>query len=229
MTPFTFFLLLFGLWSSIHLVHRFYVPANKSRSILPTSLTTRRRTTTTVTIAGPYLRIESTAFNTGHDILAQWFSRNRISRVHTTLRVVFDAGIVVSLLGMVLALAVLLWTFVQLARKSVVDLVPQSAGVYPHAKRAYDSIYVPPTVTPSTTTEADIPVQLLVSTSYLFIHFPHAYGESSPTQIPGITLPISHFPLLISALFISQAIHETGHALAAALFVSSILPLLFNH
>jgi hypothetical protein len=200
MTPFTFFLLLFALWSSIHLVHRFYVPASKSRGILPTSLTPRRRTTTTVAIAGPYLRIESTAFNSGHDILAQWFSRNRISRVHTTLRVVFDSGIVISLLGMVFALAVLLWTFVQLARKSVADLVPPSAGVYPHAKRAYDSIYVPPTVTQSTTTEADIPVQLLVSTSYLSISFLHAYGETSysPTDSdsrhhpPNLTFPSTH-------------------------------------
>jgi hypothetical protein len=164
MTPFTFFLLLSGLWSSIHLIHRFYVPANKSRNLLPTSLTARKRTTTTVTVAGPYLRIESTALNSGHDILAQWFSRNRISRVCTALRVVFDLGTVVSLLGMVFALAVLVWTFVQLARKSASDLVPQPAGVHARAKRAYDSVYELPAVTPRTTT--DIPVQLLVRASF---------------------------------------------------------------
>jgi S2P endopeptidase len=220
MTPFTFFLLLVGLWSSIHLVHRFYVPANKSRNLLPTSLTTRKRTFTAVTVAGPYLRVESTAFNSGHDILAQWFSRNRISHVPAALRVIFDLGIVVSLLGMVCALAVLVWTFVQLARKSVADLVPQTAGVHPHAKRAYDSIYAPPTVTPRTTT--DIPVQLLVRTPFLLIRFLRA--AHPPTQIPGITLPLSDFPLLISALFFSQAIHEAGHALSAAVFVLSIPP-----
>ena len=177
MTPFTFFLLLSGLWSSIHLIHRYYVPANRSRNLLPTSLTTRKRTATTVTVAGPYLRIESTAFNSGHDILAQWFSRNRNSRVTTVLRVIFDMGTVVSLLGMVFALAVLVWTFVQLARKSVADLVPQSAGVYPRAKRAYGSTYAPPAVTPRTTT--DIPVQLLVRPSHLFILSAYAYGGSS--------------------------------------------------
>jgi len=222
MTPFTFFLLLFGSWSSIHLFHHFYVPANKSRNILPTSLTTRKRTTTTIFVAGPYLRIESTALNSGHDILTRWFSRNRISRTPTILRVVFDLGIVVSLLGMAFSLAVLVWTFVQLARKSVADLVPQSAGVQPRAKRAYDSIYAPPpTVTPRTTT--DIPVQLLVRTSYLYFSL---WRTHLPTQIPGVTLPLSHFPLLISALFFSQAIHEAGHALSAALFVLSILPFL---
>jgi hypothetical protein len=164
MTPFTFFSLLFGLWSSIHLIHRFYVPSNKFRNLLPTSLTARRRKAITVTLAGPYLRIESTAFNSRHDILAQWFSRNRISSTTTTLRAIFDSGIVVALLGMVFALVVLLWTFIQLARRSVADLAPVSAGVPPHVKRAYESTYAPPTVAQRTAT--DIPVQLLVRRSY---------------------------------------------------------------
>lgn len=160
MTPFTFLFLLFGLWSLIHLIHRFYVPSYKSRNLLPTSITTRRRNPTTVTLAGPYLRIESTALNSGHDTLVQWFSRNRISRATTILRVIFDSGIVVALLGMFLALAVLLWTFMKLARRSVDDLVPVSASAPPHVKRAYDSSYALPTVTQRTTT--DLPVQLLV-------------------------------------------------------------------
>ena len=162
MTPFTFFLLIFGLWLSIHLIHHFYVPYSKPRNLLPTSLTTRRRKATTITLAGPYLRIESTAFNSRHDILAQWFSQNRISRATTTLRVIFDLGVVVALLGMVFALAVLLWTFIQLVRRSAADLVPMSAGVPPRVKRAYDSTYAPPTVAQRSAT--DIPVQLLVRT-----------------------------------------------------------------
>ena len=226
MSPFTFFFLLFGLWSSIHLIHRFCSPTNKSRNLLPTSLTSRRRKATIVTLAGPYLRIESTAFNSSHDILAQWFFRNRISRATTTLRVIFDSGIVVALLGMVVALAVLLWTFMQLARSSVVDLVPVSVGVLPRVKRAYDSTYAPPTVTQRTTT--DIPVQLLVRRSHPSLIPTVNIHTYQPTQLPGITLPLSHFPLLISALFFSQAIHEAGHALSGALFVLSILPLLFN-
>lgn len=227
MSPFTFFFLLFGLWSSIHLIHRFYVPPNKSRNLLPTSLTSRRRKATTVTLAGPYLRIESTAFNFGHDILAQWFSRNRISRATTTLRVIFDSGIVVALLGMVVALAVLLWTFMQLARRSVVDLVPVSVGVLPRVKRAYESTYAPPAVTHRTAT--DIPVQLLVRRSYSSLIPTANIHTYQPIQVPGITLPLSHFPLLICALFFSQTIHEAGHALSGALFVLSILPLVLNH
>src|SRR6266850_2494752 len=116
MTPLTFFLLFLGLWSSIHLIHRFYPTAHRSRDILPTSLTTRQRKSTTVTLAGPYLRIESTAFNASHETLVQWLCRSRNARARTILRVVFDSGIVISLLGMMVALALLAWTFVPTPR-----------------------------------------------------------------------------------------------------------------
>lgn len=36
-------------------------------------------------------------------------------------------------------------------------------------------------------------------------------------QIPGVTVPISHLPLLVLALIVNQFIHEFGHALTAAL------------
>lgn len=36
-------------------------------------------------------------------------------------------------------------------------------------------------------------------------------------QIPGVTVPISHLPLLVLALVANQFIHELGHALTAAL------------
>jgi hypothetical protein len=164
MTSLTFFLLLFGLWSSIYLAHRFYhAPAKRPRDLLPIASTARRRKSTVVTLTGPYLRVESTAFNAVHDTVVQWLSpKNGTARVRirTALRAVFDSGIVISLLGMLVALAVLAWTFVQLARRSLTDVVPQSVDVHPHAKRAYDNIYVPPVFTERMAT--DIPVQLLV-------------------------------------------------------------------
>ncbi|KAI0300117.1 hypothetical protein B0F90DRAFT_454255 [Multifurca ochricompacta] len=193
MIPFAFLLLL-SLWSLIHLTHRFYAPSFKSRSLLPTSLTSRKRNLTTVTLKGVYLRVESTALNYAHDILAQWLSRNRAVHFRTILRSTFDLGIMISLLGMAVALALLAWTFVQLARRLVVGSVPQSTDVYLRVKRVYESNYVPPLHTTRATT--DLPVQLL---------------------IPGVTLPLSQLPLLISALFFSQTIHEAGHALSAAL------------
>ena len=227
MTSLTFFLLLLGSWSSIHLIYRLRSPARQSRDLLPISLTPRKRKSTTVTLAGPYLRVESTAFNPGHDTLVQWLSRNRNAGARVVLRSVFDAGIVISLLGTVVALTVLAWTFVQLARRTAADFVSRSplpADVYPYAKRAYDGNHASPAFT--TYKPPDIPVQLLVCTVSFdlipqpCIVFATTRSRTNPIQIPGITLPLSHLPLLICALFFSQAIHEAGHALSAALFVS---------
>jgi len=162
MTPLTFFVLLLGLWSSIHLIHRFYPTPNRPRDVLPTSLTTRKRKSTTVTLAGPYLRVESTAFNASHDTLVQWLCRSHNAHARMILRAAFDSGIVVALLGMVVALAVLAWTFAQLARKSVLGGSLQPVDPSPHAKRAYDGNYAPPTLTART--PPDIPMQLLVCT-----------------------------------------------------------------
>jgi hypothetical protein len=165
MTSLTPFLLLVSLWSSLHLIYRLYSTTHKPRHILPTSLTTRQRKSTTVRLAGPYLRIESTAFNASHDTLVQWLYRNRNAYTCRILRAVFDSGIVISLLGMVVALALLAWTFVQLFRRSMAGgLVPQPANVYPHTKRAFDDNYVPPTL--ASRAAPDIPIQLMVCTSH---------------------------------------------------------------
>lgn len=41
-------------------------------------------------------------------------------------------------------------------------------------------------------------------------------------QIPGVTVPLAHLPLIVGAVFATQAVHELGHALAGAL---ELLPL----
>jgi hypothetical protein len=164
----TFLLLLLSLWSSIHIIYRFYAQPNRpSHAILPTYLT-RRKSTTSVTLKGPYLRVESTAFNPIHETLTLWLSQNnRAARARrSVLRVTFDLGIVVSLLGMMAALALLAWTLVQLARRLVPDdlfPLPTTTDVsYSHAaKRAYGNDNVSPSTFPARPTPA-VPIQLLV-------------------------------------------------------------------
>lgn len=181
-------------WLFIHFIYRFYIPADKSRGILPTSLTNRKRISTTITLRTLHLRVESTAFNFHHDALSHQLTRSPNARLPTALRAAFDLGIVISLMGMVVALALLSWTFMLLARRLMADLVPPSPDIHTHVKRAYQSDYIPPTL--PARAPVDIPVQLL---------------------IPGVTLPLSHLPILICTLFVSQAIHEAGHAVSAAL------------
>ena len=226
----TFLLLLLGLWSSIHIIYRFYASTNRpSHGILPTYSTSsntnqrRKSTTTTVTLKGPYLRVESTALNPIHETLTVWLSQNsRAARARrTVLRVAFDLGIAVSLLGMVIALTLLAWTLVQLARRLVPDdlfLRPITTDIsYSHAKRAYENDNVPPSTFPARPTPA-VPIQLLVRISHSSPQRPTTI-DNTKTQIPGITLPFSQLPWLLGALFCSQAIHEAGHAFSAALFV----------
>ncbi|KAI0946862.1 hypothetical protein AcW1_010198 [Taiwanofungus camphoratus] len=54
-------------------------------------------------------------------------------------------------------------------------------------------------------------------------HLRHTLTAALLPKIPGITVPLSHLPLLLLALLFSQVIHEAGHALTAAL---DALPLL---
>ena len=207
--------LVFLSWLFIHFIHRFYIHTDKSRGILPTSLTNRKRFSTTITLKILHLRVESTAFNFHHDVLSHQFTRSPTARLPTALRAAFDLGIVISLLGMVVALALLSWTFMLLARRLMADLVPPSPDIHTHVKRAYQNDYMPPTLPARAPT--DITVQLLVRLDYLTRIKPT--HPSIRTQIPGITLPLSHLPILVGALFFSQAIHEAGHALSAALSV----------
>ena len=43
-----------------------------------------------------------------------------------------------------------------------------------------------------------------------------ANGGLDPFQIPGLTVPLGHLPVVLIAVFISQIVHEFGHAIAAA-------------
>ncbi|KAI0260777.1 hypothetical protein BC834DRAFT_509596 [Gloeopeniophorella convolvens] len=188
---FVFFLSCF--WSALHAVRHLLASRGKTPSLLPISFGARRRTSTTVTLKGLHLSIESTVFNSNHDALNLWLSRRRTARFRKSLQVLFDAGVAISLLGMVIALVLLAWTFVQLARSIMIDSAPQEEASL-HTKRGVEGVYESPA--PMTPSATEIPIQLL---------------------IPGVTLPLSHLPLLIGALLFSQAIHEGGHALCAAL------------
>ena len=182
-------------WLLIHFIHRFYTPANKSRGILPTSLTNRRQISTTITLRTLYLRIESTAFNFHHDALSHRLTRNPTARLSTALRVAFDLGIVISLLGMVVALALLSWTFMLLVRRLVVGMAPPSPDIHTHVKRTHQSDYIPHT-SPARA-PADIPVQLLVRANHTGAFMPP--NVSYPLTHDTNADPRSHFPALTSS------------------------------
>lgn len=40
---------------------------------------------------------------------------------------------------------------------------------------------------------------------------------ANTSQIPGVTIPLSHFPTVALALVVNQLIHELGHAISGAM------------
>lgn len=187
-------------WLFIHLIYHFFVP-NKSRVVLPTISPHRRRISTTITLKALYLRIESTACNFHHDTLSHWLTRNPTGCLPTTLRAALDLGIVVSLLGMVVALALLSWTFMLLARRLVAGLTPPSPDIHTRVKRALQSDYIPPTFP---TLRPDIPVQLLVRPSNICAFMPsYSLPRQYKCRYPE-SLSRSHISLCSSAHYSSR-------------------------
>jgi hypothetical protein len=175
-------------WLSIHVIYHFLAPA-KSRGVLPTILPNRRRISTTITLRTLYLRIESTAFNFHHDALSHWLTRDPTGRLPTALRAAFDVGIVICLLGMVVALALLSWTFMLLARRLVAGLAPPFPDIHTHVKRALQSDYIPPTL--SAGAPADIPVQLLVRVNHMCDSMPSYHCRSPESLFRSHIFPCS--------------------------------------
>ena len=177
-------------WLFIHFIYRFYTPADKYRGILPTSLTNTKRFSTTITLRTFYLRVESTAFNLHHDALSRWLTRNSTARFPTALRAALDLGIVISLLGMFVALAMLSWTFILLARRLMAGLVPPSPDIHTHVKRAYQNDYIPSALPDRA--PVDIPIQLLVRVDYMRFRAYRSLVNTYPD-------PRSHSPALASS------------------------------
>jgi hypothetical protein len=102
------------------------------------------------------------------------------------------------------------------------SFVKRGYGIADGATSAIESVYVA-SEDVSTPTDGSI-LQPLVrshhSTNHKSSHHPPLTFCFSSSQIPGITIPLSHaFPLLL-ALFASQVIHELGHLIVAAMYVS---------
>ncbi|GAA5960555.1 hypothetical protein JCM21900_002840 [Sporobolomyces salmonicolor] len=117
---------------------------------------------------------------------------------------IWDAGAVAAVGGMAVAQGVLLWAAVKGGTALWASLATPEATTYAmnFAKRA------------------EVPLE---STSFSVGSAPPSDGLLLRPLIPGITTPLSTLPMLLLALFVSQAWHELGHALAAA---SEHIPLL---
>ncbi|KAG5645952.1 hypothetical protein DXG03_004744 [Asterophora parasitica] len=205
-------LFLTSIWGSIYLLH-YLLKSSKAQSLLPSSSSSfrpSRRTiwnesATQITLSGLHLRIETTAWNLRHDLFATSLKRATRARWRTTLSQAYSFGSLLGLIGMLCALGFLCTTgcvsAVSIARKlwpvAGTYTGTSSEGFGGLVKRSLDS------VEDSGVLPSD--------------------GSWIKPIIPGVTVPLSHLPAILSAVFLSQVIHEFGHAIAAAIDAIPIL------
>ncbi|KAF8154677.1 hypothetical protein B0H34DRAFT_783787 [Crassisporium funariophilum] len=198
--------LLASIWCIIHLLN--YAVNRKGLSVLPTNqrnpgsiphrYSIRNSHTTQVSLKALHLRISTTAWNGYHDVLAAHLARRGKYKLNWFFRWGYNLGTVVGILGMLTGLAVLFW----LSASSVWNLFQMLSNRGPItiydtldlARRSVDNDNITPTPGIDSTSQ---------------------YLRITPI-IPGVTVPLGHLPLILVAVFISQVIHELGHALAAA-------------
>ncbi|KIM43629.1 hypothetical protein M413DRAFT_18068 [Hebeloma cylindrosporum] len=187
------FFLLATFWCLVHIIHHFK-QSKSSSSLLPLQLSSRTRTSTTnISLHSLQLKIFTTRWNSRHDELSSALSRRGNKTLSAALRWFYDLGSVSGAIGMLVALAGLLWIFVTsgltLFNKISAHGIDSSSHGQTLLKRTLETL-------------AD--------------NTPNSHPPLVTAIIPGITVPLSHLPLIICAVFLSQIIHELGHALAAA-------------
>ncbi|KAF8602739.1 hypothetical protein BDV93DRAFT_557216 [Ceratobasidium sp. AG-I] len=140
------------------------------------------------------LRIETTVLNSTFDKasteLVHAPPRSHASRIKNFLEQFYSLGVGFGLLGMILGYLLLLWSCLTVFRGSgkITDPVPNITHL------AHDESEPLSSSEGSTLGSTGLAVQPI---------------------IPGVTVPLSHMPVLLMALLVSQVIHEAGHALAS--------------
>ncbi|KAF9005409.1 peptidase family M50-domain-containing protein [Cyathus striatus] len=107
------------------------------------------------------------------------------------LRTIYDAGVIVGTLGMLLALGFLLWTTAH-GTFNLLQFHNHESGTF--SKRSLDGL----------SSDSVSGVSGYTGNSIIM------------PIIPGVTVPFSHIPAILFAVFYSQVVHEFGHAVAAA-------------
>lgn len=99
-------LILIAIWCTIHILY--YISTHRS-SILPMGINYQHRRHTRVSLHSLHLKISTTAWNTYHDTLSSLLARRGRNRINTLFKLTYDLGAVFGAVGIVVAVATLLW------------------------------------------------------------------------------------------------------------------------
>ncbi|KAG1765564.1 hypothetical protein EDD22DRAFT_774911 [Suillus occidentalis] len=137
-----------------------------------------------------HLRVQTRAFNAHHDTFSLRLASRNYLRTRKFLLMFYDTGSVLVIFGMFTAVVLLVWTMVSLL----------------------SSTFLRVTV-PDTSTSL---LKRAVGVATRATAYPRVTHAVNPI-IPGLTVPLKHLPLILLSLCISQIVHESGHAITAAI------------
>ncbi|KAJ7040818.1 hypothetical protein C8F04DRAFT_1253726 [Mycena alexandri] len=189
-------LVLLLVWTIIHGAN-YVLQRQKAQSILPTSRVNsfgRRRNhfwdgrTTQVILNKFHLRVQTSVWNGRHDNLAKTVAVRPGARLRPALISFYTAGCAMGFLGTAVSLGLLLWNCGH-------ALAPWIHGM----------------LVPSS------PALLLKRTTDILEKTVSSRDNAIKPIIPGVTVPLNHLPVILLAVFLSQIVHEYGHAVSAAL------------
>ncbi|OAX41218.1 hypothetical protein K503DRAFT_685956 [Rhizopogon vinicolor AM-OR11-026] len=141
-----------------------------------------------------HLRMQTQAFNAYHDTFSSRLASRSNLRTRKFLLLLYDVGSILGVFGMFAALVMLIWTMGSLSSSALLRLTtPRTSTLL--LKRAVEA------------------------SGRAQTYYTHAVNPI----IPGLTVPFKHLPLILLALCISQVVHESGHAIAAAIHRIPIL------
>lgn len=205
-------LVLIAIWCTIHILC--YISSRNSSSILPTHHSRRH---TRVSLHSLHLRISTTAWNTHHDALSSLLARREKHRINSLLKLTYDLGIFFGAMGIVVAVVALLWmctssAWMLLQKMSIANSNGPSDISHLMKRSDLETSKSPRASFPYLEIT---PIVSLASSQLLY----YPYNLNYP-QIPGVTVPVTHLPIIFLAVFLSQIFHEFGHVLAAARWVS---------
>ncbi|KAI6032624.1 hypothetical protein F5J12DRAFT_795509 [Pisolithus orientalis] len=174
--------------------------SRNSRQLLPFSQV--RKPTVEVAVKNFHLRVKTDALNALHDGLCKSLSSDEFRRIKRALLHLYNLGSMVGIISMIAAL-LLLWSMTANLVMSVV-WTPFNSSSTSLVKRNLEGGVGEP-----------IPVTTPVDSGAFSVR----------AIIPGVTVPLGHFPIILLALCICQVVHEVGHAIAAAV---RHVPILFS-
>ncbi|KIK39380.1 hypothetical protein CY34DRAFT_769564 [Suillus luteus UH-Slu-Lm8-n1] len=134
-----------------------------------------------------HLRVQTRAFNAHHDTFSLRLASRNYLRTRKFLLMFYDTGSVLVIFGMFTAVVMLVWTMVSLLSSTFLRV-----------------------------TAPDTSTSLLKRAVGVATAYPRVTHAVNPI-IPGLTVPLKHLPLILLSLCISQIVHESGHAITAAI------------